>query len=371
MKLKILKELFLEKLNTASRFTSSKLSSLPSLQGILLKTNEKHLHFYSTNLSFYFHTKIKIKEGKEQQIIIEPKKIIEFISLLPSGYIDLEIKETKIIISSGKTRGSFSIIKAEDFPLPPKIGEKKQKIKTKFLIKNLPKVLFTASKDEGRPALTGINFIKKNDDILIVSTDGFRLSLINLKAEKETIIKEEGSFLVPAVFLEEVIKRIGDEDEIQFAYSQKDKTVFFKVGEEEFYSRLIDGEFPPFEKVIPEKKKTTVVLDKEEFLRNIKLVSVFARELSNIVVLFFTKKGLELKPKIDEDNGTKSYQEIEIKGEDQQTAFNYRFLVDLLNNLDEKQLIIEMVRPDAPVVFKTKKNKEFLHVIMPIRLTED
>jgi len=124
MKLKILKNLFLEKLNLASRFTSSKISSLPSLQGILLKTDQKHLHFYSTNLSFYFHTKIKIQEGQQQQTIIEPKKIIEFVSLLPSGEIDLEIKENKIIISSGKTKGTFSIIKADDFPFPPKTGEK-------------------------------------------------------------------------------------------------------------------------------------------------------------------------------------------------------------------------------------------------------
>lgn len=365
MKLKIDKDLLLERLNTATHFASNRLSSLVALQGALIEASKDKIHFYATNLSFYYHGTLKKTEEGQFKIIVDAKKIVEFLNFLSPGNIDVEVGEKAITFSQGKTRGTFPLMKQEDFPMPPATKEKEQKIKADFLTKNLPLVLFTAAKDETRPVLTAINFLKVDEQLYLISTDGFRLSLMKTKREEEI-----PQMLVPAEFLSEIIHRIKDEKEIGFFYSQEEKIIVFKMGEEEFSSRLIEGEFPAFERVIPAESKTTVILDKDELLRSVKLVSVFARDYSNIVICDFKNNELRLRPKTDAGNDNGASQEIELKGEEQKVAFNYKYLLDFLNNTSSKKITIEILRPDAPVIFKQEGNSEFLHVIMPVRIQE-
>ena len=365
MKLTILKEPFLEKLNFASRFASSKISSLVALQGVFIKAGKETIDFYSTNLNSYYHTVLKTEGRNDFAVIIDPKKISEFLSLLSPGKIDFEVKEKQVVISQGKTKGEFPVMSAEEFPLPPKIDGQSQEIPTEFFLKNLPLVLFAASADETRPVLSGINFLMTDSDLSIVATDGFRLSLIRLK---KTV--DFPSMILPAGFLSEIVHLVKDEKNIKFNYLTQEKTVAFHIGEHDLYTRLIEGDYPPFEKVIPTSHKTTIVLEKDEFLRNIKLISIFAREFSNIVILKTTKEGVEIKPKTDQEGGNITVQEAVVEGEEQKIAFNYRFVLDLLNNLEAKKIIIELLRADAPVVFKSDKNPDFLHIIMPVRIQE-
>ena len=366
MKIVLDKNIFFDKLSIASRFISERINSPQLLQGVLIKGDKNEIDIYSSNLNNFFHTKIKIKIDKKINILIEPKKILEFLSFLPAGKIELEFMDKKLTISQLKTKGTFPLMFAEDFPLPPKTEENEQKIKTKTLKKNLSQILFSAARDEGRPALTGVNFLT-NDDLTMVTTDGFRLSLI--KTQKQT---DHPPFIVPAEFLEEVVRLIKDEEEVVFIFSKEEKIVVFKIGDNELYSRLIEGEFPPFEKVIPDKHLTRAIINKEELVRAVKLIAVFARDSSNVVVLNFKNNELLIRPKTDgQENST--LLEIKSEGEEQKVAFNYRFLLDFLNHSseEEKNIVVELLRSDAPVVFRTEKQPNYLHIIMPVRIQED
>jgi DNA polymerase-3 subunit beta len=365
MKIILDKNLFLEKLSLASRFTSQRMTTSQILQGILIKGDKKEINFYSSNLTQYFHTKIKKETEKEFLFLLEPQKVIEFLTFFSTGEVTIEIKENKIIISQGKTVGTFPLLSPADFPLPPEIKKIEQNLKTAEFFKCLSLVIFSAAKDEGRPVLTGIDFIS-NDELTMVATDGFRLSLIKTKKQVD-----HPPLIIPASFLEEILKIAGKEEELGFQFIQDEKMVVFAFGQNKIYSRLIEGEFPPFEKVIPEKKETRVTLEKSELLRAIKLISIFAREQSNIVVFDFKKDRLFIRPKTElKENLT----EIEIKteGEEQTVAFNYRFLIDFLNHVpeDQKNITIDVLRPDAPVVFRIKDKPNFLHIIMPVRIQE-
>ena len=364
MKIKLNREEFLNKLTLALRFTSTKLSSLSILQGVYLKKEGNRIHLYSSNLNAFFHSSLPAEFEKEADFIIEPKKTIEFLSFLAGAKIELEVKDRQLLIKAEKTKGKFPLMNAGDFPMPPKIEEKMQKIKTEFLTRNLPLVLFSASTDETRLALSGINFLT-NDELTLVATDGFRLSLVKTKKEGKL-----PSVIIPADFLREITHFIKDEKEVNFSYSAREKVVLFRVGDTEFYSRLIEGDFPPFEKVIPQEKKTTATLEKEEFLRNTKLISVFARDLSNIIILEVKKNGVQFMPKAVEGEENSAFQDGEIEGEEQKVAFNYKFLLDFLNVAYCKNIIIEILRSDAPVVFKMDNKQDFLHIIMPVRIQE-
>ncbi len=358
------KGVFLEKLALASRFTSSKLSSTTTVQGVLLNNKGGELEIRATNLTAYYNTIIKNQEKQKTEALIEPKKIGEFLSLLPPGKITINLEEKQITITKDKTQGSFPLWEAKDFPLPPEMnGEKEQKIKTDWLIKNLPLVLFSTSPDETRPALTGVNFLTQEEELVLVSTDGFRLSLVKTKNNQKF-----SPMLVPADFLNEVFRFIKEEKELGLTLSDKEKTIRLSIGDNQFYSRLIEGEFPPYEKVLPAEKKTTIIADREELLKNVKIISVFARDFSNIVICEFKKDGIYLTPKVDGGEKSSAYQEAEVEGEQQKVAFNFKFLIDFLGHVTAKKIAIELLRPDAPVVFKSEGNKEFLHIIMPVRI---
>ncbi len=365
MKINLKRDQFLEKLQLASHFTSNKLSASQALQNILLKAESGKLHIYSTNLNTYFHAKLTLKEDYSFQVLIDPKKVIEFLTFVAPGAVTLEVKEKQITIISEKSKGNFATAAATDFPLPPEMGEKGHKLESTFLIKNLPFLLFTASRDESRPVLTGINFLNAENELLMVATDGFRLSLV-----KEKNAPEIPSMIIPAEFLDEVVKHLKTDKEALFTYSDKEKLVKFGIGDDEFYSRLIEGDFPPFEKVLLTESVTQVTLDKAEFLRNVKLISIFARDFSNVVVCEFKKDGLYIKPKKEANEENSSFQEMEMKGDEQKVAFNFRYLLDLLNHIEDKNINIEILRSDAPVAFKLAKNPNFLHIIMPVRIQE-
>lgn len=365
MKIKLNKETFLGKLDLSSRFTSSKLSSSTSLQGVYLKKEEDKLHFYSTNLNFYYHGFLKTEEKSDFKVVVEPKKISEFLSLLPPGNIELEIKDKAVVFSQNKTRGEFLVFSSEDYPFLKENTTKKQKIEAVLLKETLPLLFFSSSNDESRPILTGVNFVSMDGSTQVVTTDGFRLSLLTFKNDLPF-----SSVIIPSSFLSEINRIIKAEKEVYFSFQDDEKTLTFYLDDGEFTTRLIEGDYPPYEKVIPSESKTTIVLNREEFLRNVRLVSVFARDLSNIIVLETGENSLKLSPKTGEKEDNIAFQEAEIKGENQKVAFNYKFLLDFLNNISSKKVIIELLRSDSPAVFKSDKNDNFLHIIMPVRMQE-
>jgi DNA polymerase-3 subunit beta len=338
--------------------------STAGLQGILFLNKEKRLHLYATDLSTFFHTSIVSSQDTECRFLLDTRKVVEFLSYLSPGDITAHVEKDKITILQKKTKGSFPFMPGTDFPTPPKMENETQKIEVKTFEKIISLVLFSASKDLSRPVLSGINFVEKDGEMDVVSTDGFRLSLlhtsndINLKAS-----------LVPAEFLLELSRNIKEKKEIQMSYLDKEKMVFFKTGEEEYFTRLIEGDFPPYERVIPKEKKTTVSIDREELVRNVKLISVFARDFSNIVVCLFDKNGLTLSPKTEGGAENSTTQDCEFEGEEMRVAFNFKFLLDFLNSTKDEKIIIELLRPDAPVVLKTSE-KGYTHIIMPVRIQE-
>ncbi len=359
------KEKLLKAITQASRFTSSRVGATAGLQGILFLNKKGKLGIYSTNLNTFFHTVLESGEEEEIRFLLDPHKITEFVSLLNDGEIVLFPEKDRILVSQKKTKGTFSLLPNSDFPTPPLVEGEGQVIEVRKFEELISLVLFSASRDLSRPVLSGINFVEKDGDMDVVTTDGFRLSLFHLKNELKM-----KSMLIPADFLLELIRNIKEKKTITMNYLDKEKMVYFKTEDDEYYTRLIEGDFPPYERVIPVEKKTTATIEKNELIRNVKLISVFARDFSSIIICQFKKGELVLSPKIEGGADNSTTQEIEFEGEEMKVAFNFKFLLEFLNTVNEDKVIIELLRPDAPVVLKTTKEKDYLHIIMPVRIQE-
>jgi DNA polymerase-3 subunit beta len=359
------KEQILEKLNLASHFLQSRLTtSLPP--GVLFKLKKNKLTLISSNLNSFYQGEITLADEvkKETDFIIEPKDMIDFINLLNGQKIFFLVEEKRVIVKDEKNQGTFQRIALEDYPSPSIKELKKQKIEIKKWQKILPRVLFAASSDESRPVLTGIYFKTEEENLDLVATDGFRLSLYREKKEIEI-----PSVIIPASFLEEII-RIAKNKEAFFSYLPEEKMICFQINNDLFYTQLIEGEFPPYERVIPKETKTKIIVDKEELLRNTKIIAVFARSFSNIVIFEIKKGELVLRPKTKENETIARQDLVGFEGEEQTVAFNFKFVLDFLAHIDAKEIEIGVLKPDAPVILKPKDKSELLHIIMPVRMAE-
>lgn len=365
MKIQIQKGVFEENLSIASRFISSRVSSVQSLQGARIETQKDHILLTTTNLNDFYNVKIPAKVEEEGVVVFDIKKALEFISLLPGGDIVIVSDGGSIVVSQGRNKGYFSLYNKEEFPAVPEIGGRAVEIPKK-VVDELQTVLFSASKEETRPVLTGVYFGTGGGGE-IVTTDGFRLSLLRVK-NGDTGLPEG---IIPSHILSEVLKQNKKKDPVTVTLSDSEKIIRFNLGESDIYSRVIEGEFPPYEKVVPKTHTTKILVEKEELLRNIKLVSVFAREHGDIILLDVKKQGLSLKPKTTQGNDSQVYMEqVEFEGEELKIAFNYRYILDFLNTTSTEKVAIELTTSTAPAVFRDPKREEYLHIIMPLRTEE-
>lgn len=369
MKIQVLQEVLSKALSITSRFSSSKVQ-LPVLANILIKSQKNKLLVNATNLDMSISISLGAKIEKEGEITVPTKTISDLVSNLKPGQIELSVEKEKVEINSPGFNSIIAGMNASDFPkIPEVIKNIDFKIVPDALQNALSKVLFAVSVDETRPVLTGVMVLFQKEEVVFVATDGFRLSQIKVKNFQS---KKEFRVILPKNILQELIRLMGDGD-IEFSYSPDEHQMLFSFENYILSSRVIDGDFPDFEKIIPKKSTTTLVVDRQELLRAVKLASVFARDSANVVKFGITKESIEVVAESSQSGSQKTFVDAKItEGEDLlkdfTIGFNFRFLEDYLNNIEGDDIQINLTDPNAPALFLDLADKNYLHIIMPVRM---
>ncbi|HLD92559.1 MAG TPA: DNA polymerase III subunit beta [Patescibacteria group bacterium] len=366
MKLSILQENLKNAVNLTSHFISSK-AQLPILANILIKADKTKLTFSATNLENSITTSIAAKIEKEGEITVNGKILNDIVSNLSSGTIEIEMVKEQIKLSSLKFKSNILGSNTSDFPkLPKDIGKKPIILNKEEFIKSLSKILFSVSLDETRPILTGVLFLFKNKSLSLVATDGFRLSEINLKTQVEV---GDFSLIIPRSILNEII-RIEGEDEIMMSYDKDSNQVIFKLGDTLLSSRVIEGEFPDYKKIIPKSSEAILNVDKYELEKAIKLSSVFARDSGNIIKIKIEDSIMV----ISAESSSSGSQETELETRNEETSknkieimFNFRFIEEAIKSIEDDEVQIKITGPNTAAIFLDPKSSNFLHLIMPIK----
>ncbi|MCL4338388.1 DNA polymerase III subunit beta [Patescibacteria group bacterium] len=363
----VLKENLNKILSILSRNISSR-PQIPILSNVLIKTDKGQIKFAVTNLEIGLIFSIPAKIEKEGEVTVPGKLLTEFVSNLIADKVEFNLEGNNLHVKTDKTKAVFSTMPTGDFPPflePPQIREKFrfEKIKDAII-----RTVFAASTDEGRPVLTGIRTILSDGKMSFAATDGYRLSVesVNIPDKRQNF-----NIILPAQPLSEVI-RIAQEvkaEELEFALIENKNQAVFVFPNGIVFTRLIEGEFPNIEKIIPQGGKTRVVIDKDDFFQSVKTTSLFARGAANIIKIKISKDGLHLSantPQVGEDE---DYVEARVEGEETEIAFNFRFLLDLLANYPEESIVFETNGSLNPGVFKPiSSSLSFLHIIMPVRV---
>jgi len=375
MKVLTLQENLNKGLSLASRIVSPK-AELPALSNILIATDKGRLKLSATNLETGINYWLGAKIEKEGAISVPAKTLTEFISLLPPEKVQLEAKENNLSISSGSYSASLVGLSASEFPVVPTLKEEETfSFSSEELLKGISQTVFAASQDEGRLALTGVLFQIKEEDLVLVATDGYRLSFRKMKAGKNLKkVKEfQKGLIIPAKVLREVEKIIGSsqqKEEIGLAITSSSNQIIFVTPEIEIVSRLVEGNFPEFEKIIPEKWTTRVILERESFLRAIRTASIFARESANIVKFKIQNSKLKISANAPQVGDNLVELEAKQEGEENSIAFNSRFVLDFLNSINTNEVFFEMTTPLNPGIFRPAGDSSYFHIVMPVRVQE-
>src|SRR3990167_3885033 len=282
MKISIAQPDLLPALTSVSRSVGVK-ANLPVLGNILLSAEGLKLTLSATNLEVGIIRTISCEVIDSGEITVPAKTILEIIQSLGAVKVDIETTNENVTISTGKFKASLNCIPSSEFPVIPLSSEKGITIK-KEVIANIPSIIFAAAIDEGRPTLTGILTELEDSHLNFVATDGFRLAHQQVKLtelDSGTKIK----VLIPKRTFEEVVRLISEEgvEDIEIATSNSQNQIVFKIGSSTISSRLIEGPFPGWEKLIPTEHKTRLILDRSELVAAVKLASVFAKSESNII----------------------------------------------------------------------------------------
>jgi DNA polymerase III subunit beta len=371
VKLSVMQENLARGLSVVSRAVSSR-STLPVLANVLLKTEDAGLKLTATNLEIGITYWVPGKIESDGATTVPARLLTDLVSSLPAGdRVDLELQSGDTLhLKSGRFETNIKGIDADEFPAIQTAGERPTtRIAQNVLRRALAEVTFAAASDEARPILTGVLARFEGDQLTLAAADNYRIAVRTIPVLDAV---PETSVVIPARALNELARVLADvDDPVEVVLAGARNQVLFHLEGVDLVSRLIDGQFPNYQQVLPQSHNTRAVLDREELLRAVRPAALIAHESANIVKLQIGGNGdpgvtVSANAEVGDHVGAV---EAAVEGDGTTIAFNARYLADVLTNVDADQFALELNGPLSPGVFKPVGDDQYVHVVMPVRTT--
>lgn len=409
MKLTLLQENLVKVLANASRIVTSK-AQIPILSHFKLDATSSSppskggagrglVTISATDLEIGLKLSVAAQVAEPGSLTVPARVLTELITNTSPGNLQLTTgdpstssgQSLQLKISGGGNQANIAGMSAEEFPELPEFTDKNAiSLPSDQLIQAVNKVAHSAATDDSRPVLTAIQIKLTKEGMELAATDGFRLSWLHLPSKLETgNLKLETSYLIPARALQEAVRLIDPSVKaVKFVPLEKGNQVIFQIDHIQLTSRLISGEFPAVQKVMPDSGDTIVEMDRLELLRAMRLAAIFARESANIVKFAISPPqirgagggNLKISANAPQVGGQESTVDASVEGPAAQIAFNYRYILDFLNASQSssiKFLMTSSLGPGLWLESESSKSKskgssdtalQYKHVIMPVRV---
>ncbi|KPK41383.1 MAG: hypothetical protein AMJ78_05625 [Omnitrophica WOR_2 bacterium SM23_29] len=365
MDLKLTKENLQKGIQMVQNAVSQK-SSLPILFNILFETvKDNKIRLIATDLEIGIISTMDAEIQEEGAISIPAKKISDITKELPNVKINLTAKKNnQITIKCEKSVFKMMGLPKEEFPkVPELINVDVLTLPQKLLRAMLNMTSFAISKDETRYILTGVLFVAMENRLRLVATDGRRLAMVEKETPKSSGLTKK--VIVPAKAVSELIRILRDDGEVKILFSENQ--ISFELDDSLLITRLIEGEYPNYEQVIPKQTEGKLRLDRDKFLSATKRASLFTTPDSQSIKLEVLKNKLIISKSAQD--GSESREEIDCNynAEEMTVGFNPNYLMDALKNIDEEEIGFELTSPDKPGVIRASDNS-YVYIILPMQL---
>ena len=369
MKVKILKENLVKGMELVTKVSLKKVS-LPILSTCLLETEKNFLKISATNLesAIVWWGLAKIEEAGK--ICVDAKFFANVLSSLKEETITLETENNVLKIEDKRVLLKIKGVNPEEFPIiPQKESVEKITVFGEKLCDALSKIINIPTPSLGRPEISGILFSFENENLKLVATDSFRLAEKKIKLLTPT---KAYSLILPQSAAKEIVGIFKREEGEINLYLTPDQIFIESLARELphpkilFTSKLIEGEYPNYQEIIPKKFKTKIRLDKNEFLTQLRAASLFSGRINEVKLKINKKEGkLEILSQNPDYGEFKSEIFPKIEGEDISISFNHKFLIDGISSIDEKEFDFLFTDPEGPAILKP--SEDYFYVLMPIK----
>jgi len=371
VKLSVLQENLARGLTIVGRAVASR-ATLPVLANVLLRTEDGGLKLTATNLEIGITYWVPGKIERDGAITVPARLFADLVGSLPAAErVELDTNSLDTLaLQCGRVATHIRGIDADEFPAIQTAGERPTtRIAQGTLRRALTETIFASASDEARPILTGVLWHFDGDRVTLAAADNYRIAVRTLPILDPV---PDMSVVVPARSLTELGRILSDTDDpVDVVLAGARNQILFHVEGIDLVSRLIDGQFPNYQQVLPTSHATSAVVDREELLRTLRPASFIASAAANIVKLVVAG-GADGEVRVTATAEIGDYEggvSATVEGDPTTIAFNVRYLTDVLTNVEAEQFVIELNGPLSPGVFRPIGDEAYIHVVMPVRTT--
>ena len=365
MKVKVEKQEFLKATQTIQNVVAIK-GTLPILSNILIEAENNKIKLTATDLEIGMYCSIPAEVYQSGALTIPAKKFNEMIKELPDSAITLStLKNNTMSISSENVYFKLLGLPKDDFPkIPQPQEENSVELEQDTLKDMLAMTMFATSHDEVRYILNGVLFSIKGQTLRLIATDGRRLAMV----EKQTKITKEFTkqVIVPNKAVQELNRILQEQGSVKIIFG--DNQLMFKAGETTLITRLIEGEFPNYEQVIPKETQNKVKVNTQRFFAGTKRAALLTHQDSQSIRIDLLKDKMIISKSTPELGEVKDQIDISYKGKEMSVGFNPHYLTDALKNISQEEIDIELDAPDKAGVIRTQEPQKYIYLVLPMQL---
>jgi len=342
--------------------------TLPILANLLIAKQGADVSFLSTDLELQITTRAGFGIGSEHaSTTVAARKLLDILRAMPDGEVSLTLSDKRLTVQSGKSRFALQTLAADEFPTVAQAKDfgASLSVPQKNFRQLLGMVHFAMAQQDIRYYLNGMLLVVDGDQLMAVATDGHRLAFSSMKIEGGTYARQE--VIIPRKTILELQRLLEDIDDslvIDIAASQ----VKFTFGQVELVSKLVEGKFPDFQRVIPKSHKNTFLIGREELQRSLQRAAILTSDKFKGVRCLIEPGQLKIMSTNADQEEAQEELEIAYQGDSVDIGFNVTYLLDVLANLKIDMLQVSLGDASSSALITIPENDEFKYVVMPMRI---
>ena len=352
-----------------------KSSLMPILNNVLLSVKKGEVKLCATDLQMGITFRFQGTAKEDGEVVFPGRFLASLLAISTGDQVSLTSEGQNLSVSTGDHQATLKTLGSDEFPIIPSLegNEPALEVETSILCRGLSQVVGMTGQSQTRPEISGVLFVLAKKEVRVVATDSFRLAERKFLLEKEGNVEQ--SFILPSKTARELIAILGERPGKTTIHVSSTQAVFDYESQEsplklhiQIVSRVIEGEYPRYEDVIPSSQKTSVVVSRAELLNHLKAAGIFAGKTQEVrLVVDSPKKEITFSSENTEAGSHKSVLKGEIVGESVEAAFNWRFLSEGLMHMRGERVEFGLNGEDGPALVRPTEQEGYVYVIMPIK----
>jgi DNA polymerase-3 subunit beta len=367
MKISTRRDTLFAQLQTVTRAASTR-SAVQALSGVLVQARAGAIELRATDMEIGLRVPLEGEIARDGAVVLPARLVVDVVRALPGDSVSLELRpaEQDVELVAGAATFHIRTLRLEDFPPFPDVdGDEQVEVPAGAFVETVTKVARSASRDETRPVLTGILVSATGEELRMVATDSYRLSVKETRLEAPLAGAFEAN--VPARALQELTRIAGQAGEEALTVAVRTNQVVFQAGRIVLSSRLIDGQFPNYRQLLPDAYEHELRLDAAEITEVVRRISLLAQRNAPLR-LAFNEGELTVSARTPDVGEARETLPVPFQGEPLEIGFNPEFLRDGLEAVEGGDLMLKLISPLRPGLIQSADQSGFVYLLMPIRL---